>query len=76
MHDVLAADGIAIPALQSSEDDGRNDGQGSERHESLVNAMDHFGWPGMAAAGNEKRRRQSRGGYAEADRHLLHGAGD
>ena len=74
MEEFLVTHNITIPPLQAMKDNRRNNGQCPERHECVVNTVDHLGWAGLAIARNEKRCRQSRGRDAEADRHLLHGA--
>src|ERR1700722_20015609 len=76
MEALLVAHSISIPPLQATEDNRRNNGQCPQRRERFVNTIDHPGWTGLAITGNEKRCRQSGGRDAEANRHLLHGAGD
>jgi len=66
---------VAISALQTAEDDRRYDGQYPESDESFMDSLNHLGRFGVCA-GNEKRCGQPRRRYAEADRHLLRGAGD
>jgi len=46
---------VAIAALQTTEDDGRQNGQYTESDEGLMDSVNHFGWIGMTA-GKEKRR--------------------
>ena len=45
---------VAIAALQTAEDDRRQDGQYPESDESVMDSMNHFGRIGVRAR-NEKR---------------------
>ena len=66
---------VAVSTLQTAEDNRRYDRQYPERDESLVYSLNHLGRIGLGA-GDEQRRGEPCGGYAEADRHLLHRACD
>jgi hypothetical protein len=66
---------VAISAPQTAEDDRRYDGQYPESDESFMDSLNHLG-RFEVCTGNEKRCGQPRRRYAEADRHLLRGAGD
>jgi len=46
---------VAIAALQTTEDNGRQDGQYTESDEGPMDSVNHFSEIGMTA-GNEKRR--------------------
>ena len=72
----LLTDGGAVVGAEGAEDDGGEDGQDSQGYESFVDAVDHRGGVGVEAVGDEEGGGQAGGGDAEADRHLLHGAGD
>ena len=56
MKNLVQAHIVAIPALQTTEDSGREDGQYTQGDEGLMDSVNHFGGIGMTA-GNEKRRR-------------------
>jgi hypothetical protein len=55
MEDFLVTHGVAVASLQTTEDDGRDDGQSSEDDKRLVNSMDHCERVGIQGARNEKR---------------------
>jgi len=57
-------------------DDRGQDGESAEDKESLVDAADHRDRVCAQAAGNEEGRGKAGRSDTEADRHLLHGAGD
>ena len=73
---MLTADCVSIVRFQSGKDHSGDDCKTAQHQQSLVYAMDHLGRAGVEPVGNEKGRDQRCRGDAEADRHLLHGAGD
>ena len=75
MSDFLLADAAAVVALESAEDQGGEDRESAQHIQRLVDAVDHLPLVGVAG-GNEERGGQPGRRDAEADGHLLHGAGD
>src|SRR6478752_10176152 len=66
---------IAITASQHSEDDCRQNRQGTQNKKRQVSAVNHFRRIGSKPIGNKERRGEPGGGDTEADRKLLHSAG-
>src|SRR5579875_2308984 len=72
----LPADGVAVLGSELPKNDTRDDGERPERYERVVDAAETLDLVGADLAGEEKGRRQSRRGDAEAQRQLLGGACD
>ena len=55
MKNLVQAHTIAIAALQTTEDNGRQNGQYTESDEGLMDSVNHFGGIGMTTGKEEHR---------------------